>query len=174
MDATTKKKQPLSPTKTGLTPQKKKPSSMLSNEENSDPNVSNCIQTKQQQCEKNCTGRARDKSFRTNQLLESIPSSGVNLSEQQKAIIASFCSWEPTEELGSSHNLFITGGAGTGKSFLLLALIKKLKSCFGNDSIFLTATTGKLSKFNGLKKAMDKVLLDNYRYCSYKHWWNYR
>lgn len=39
-------------------------------------------------------------------------------------------------------NIFFTGGAGTGKSTLLKALVKALTQKFGNQSVYVTATTG--------------------------------
>jgi ATPase subunit of ABC transporter with duplicated ATPase domains len=39
-------------------------------------------------------------------------------------------------------NIFFTGGAGTGKSTLLKALVKALTQKFGNQSVYITATTG--------------------------------
>ena len=40
------------------------------------------------------------------------------------------------------ENIFITGGAGTGKSSLLLIIVEKLYEKYGRHTVFVTATTG--------------------------------
>lgn len=40
------------------------------------------------------------------------------------------------------RNVFFTGSAGTGKSFLLKRLVQRLKAEHGPDCVFVTASTG--------------------------------
>ena len=42
----------------------------------------------------------------------------------------------------TGKNVFITGGAGTGKSTVLSHLIARLQSQYGRGRVFITATTG--------------------------------
>ena len=42
----------------------------------------------------------------------------------------------------SGENIFYTGGAGTGKSTLLLLIIEKLNIKHGKHTVYVTATTG--------------------------------
>lgn len=39
-------------------------------------------------------------------------------------------------------NVFFTGGAGTGKSTLLVEIVEKLIALHGKNTVFVTATTG--------------------------------
>ena len=42
----------------------------------------------------------------------------------------------------AGRNIFFTGGAGTGKSTLLLLIVDKLIAKHGRSAVFVTATTG--------------------------------
>ena len=44
--------------------------------------------------------------------------------------------------LHSAENVFLTGGAGTGKSFTLNHIVKALKQQRGEGQVFVTASTG--------------------------------
>jgi ATP-dependent DNA helicase PIF1 len=57
----------------------------------------------------------------------------MELSAEQKHVI---------EMALAGKSIFFTGSAGTGKSFLLRSLIKKLQQRLGGDSVFVTASTG--------------------------------
>ena len=58
-------------------------------------------------------------------------SSNVILTNQQNEIL---------EKVKTGSNLLITGGAGTGKSFIVKHILKELKSC-GRQTL-VTASTG--------------------------------
>jgi len=62
------------------------------------------------------------------------------LSAVQLQASATACGPETTDEPGP--NMFITGGAGTGKSTILRYIIKKLAYKYGPDAIGITAPTG--------------------------------
>ena len=47
-----------------------------------------------------------------------------------------------SERVISNKNAFITGSAGTGKSFLLRYLVQELQNRFGNNAVAVTASTG--------------------------------
>ena len=53
--------------------------------------------------------------------------------EEQKFIISACL---------AGKNVFFTGGAGTGKSTLLLLIVEKLIAKHGRSNVFVTATTG--------------------------------
>ncbi|KAG7842417.1 hypothetical protein KL942_001155 [Ogataea angusta] len=57
-----------------------------------------------------------------------------SLSEEQRKVIEMV--------LYERKNIFYTGSAGTGKSFLLREIIKRLKNRYGSSSIAVTASTG--------------------------------
>lgn len=61
------------------------------------------------------------------------PSDLLPLSEDQKAILA----FAETRQ-----SFFFTGAAGTGKSFVLRRLVKSMKRLYGDESVFVTASTG--------------------------------
>lgn len=45
-------------------------------------------------------------------------------------------------QVKEGHNIFLTGSAGTGKSFVLKHLIAALKKRHGNTAVHVTASTG--------------------------------
>lgn len=49
---------------------------------------------------------------------------------------------EAYDAMLSGRNVFLTGGAGSGKSFLLKKFIKEFKELHGNNSVAVTAPTG--------------------------------
>jgi ATP-dependent DNA helicase PIF1 len=57
----------------------------------------------------------------------------TNLSQEQHIIL---------DACNAGKSIFLSGGAGTGKSFLLSIIIKNLVKLHGKDSIYVTATTG--------------------------------
>lgn len=57
----------------------------------------------------------------------------VSHTQEQKDIIAACL---------AGKNVFFTGGAGTGKSTLLLLIVEKLIAKHGRCNVFVTATTG--------------------------------
>lgn len=58
----------------------------------------------------------------------------VALSEEQQNVLDTI--------LNKRKNVFFTGSAGTGKSFLLKLIIKKLQTRYGNSNIGISAPTG--------------------------------
>lgn len=57
----------------------------------------------------------------------------VRLTRQQKAAVAACV---------GGRNVFITGGAGTGKSCMLGTVVDSLRRLHGTEAVFVTATTG--------------------------------
>jgi ATP-dependent DNA helicase PIF1 len=57
----------------------------------------------------------------------------VSNTQEQKDIISACL---------AGKNVFFTGGAGTGKSTLLLLIVEKLIAKHGRCNVFVTATTG--------------------------------
>eukprot|EP00667_Euglena_gracilis_P003453 EG_transcript_3461 len=57
-----------------------------------------------------------------------------SLKEEQREVLASV--------MQNEDSVFITGKAGTGKSFLLRVLVKELYRKYGAEHVFVTATTG--------------------------------
>ena len=47
-----------------------------------------------------------------------------------------------TDLVRNGHNVFLTGGAGTGKSYTLKVIIDTLKLAHGTEHVFVTASTG--------------------------------
>ena len=56
-----------------------------------------------------------------------------NLSDQQRCVI---------ECCTAGHNVFYSGGAGTGKSYVLRHIVRHLVHLYGSSAVFVTATTG--------------------------------
>ncbi|KAL8512467.1 hypothetical protein ACS0TY_018806 [Phlomoides rotata] len=59
--------------------------------------------------------------------------SKINWTEEQKQVLDAVC---------NGRSVFITGSAGTGKTFLLQEIIKKLKKIHGRSRVYVTASTG--------------------------------
>lgn len=59
---------------------------------------------------------------------------GLDLSTEQQDVLDSI--------LNKRKNVFFTGSAGTGKSFLLKLIIRKLQTRYGNSNIGISAPTG--------------------------------
>ncbi|PRP76114.1 hypothetical protein PROFUN_15443, partial [Planoprotostelium fungivorum] len=66
-------------------------------------------------------------------IIEETPEPEVELSEEQTKVLALAM---------DGRSFYLTGAAGTGKSFLLGRIIKILKKLHGYDSVFVTASTG--------------------------------
>ena len=64
---------------------------------------------------------------------QSKPSLGGGLNQQQRHAL---------ELALSGTSIFLTGGAGTGKSFTLRRIIKALQGRYGEESVMITASTG--------------------------------
>lgn len=85
-------------------------------------------------------GRSRKKSeienSNKNSFLQSIDTTfqGCELSNEQQNVIDTI--------LNKRKNVFFTGSAGTGKSFLLKLIIQKLRTRYGNSNIGISAPTG--------------------------------
>lgn len=58
---------------------------------------------------------------------------GIELSDQQKYVLRA---------VSSGKSVFITGAAGTGKTYLLKHIIEDLKKIYGKQHVFVTASTG--------------------------------
>lgn len=56
-----------------------------------------------------------------------------DLTDEQKAAV---------QVVLSGRSVFLTGGAGTGKSYTLTAIIWKLREVYGSKKVFVTASTG--------------------------------
>ncbi|KAH3666318.1 hypothetical protein OGAPHI_004507 [Ogataea philodendri] len=85
-------------------------------------------------------------------------SAGDMLSTEQRKVIEMV--------LNERKNIFYTGSAGTGKSFLLRELIKRLKNRYGSSTIAVTASTGlaatniegtTLNRFSGIGLGSEPV-----------------
>lgn len=59
--------------------------------------------------------------------------SKINWTEEQKQVL---------DAVSNGRSVFITGSAGTGKTFLLEEIIKKLKKIHGRSRVYVTASTG--------------------------------
>ena len=64
---------------------------------------------------------------------QSKPSLGGELNQQQQHAL---------QLALSGTSIFLTGGAGTGKSFTLRRIIKALQGRYGEESVMITASTG--------------------------------
>ena len=71
-------------------------------------------------------------AFRSEPAPGSVPT--VELTDTQQDILKTCCE--------TTTNVFFTGCAGTGKSFLLKRIISQLYKVHGKDSVYITATTG--------------------------------
>lgn len=60
--------------------------------------------------------------------------SPYKITDEQELVLKACCQ--------DSHNIFFSGSAGTGKSSLLKVIIEALRSKYGANSVFVTATTG--------------------------------
>ncbi len=49
---------------------------------------------------------------------------------------------EVLHAIARGKSVFVTGSAGTGKSFILADALQCLREKFGNDAVFITASTG--------------------------------
>jgi ATP-dependent DNA helicase PIF1 len=62
-----------------------------------------------------------------------VPALPPSLSDEQQAVL---------DLALAGHSLFLTGSAGTGKSFLLSRIVDALKGKYGEEAVYVTATTG--------------------------------
>lgn len=62
-----------------------------------------------------------------------VPAPPLPLSDEQECVLQSAL---------AGHSIFLTGSAGTGKSFLLNRIVAALKARWGPDTVYVTATTG--------------------------------
>lgn len=159
-----KKSKLRSPMKTMLTPQKKKSSVAEEGKENCEPNVFRAPRATEVLSRSPDEANKRKSSANilhghrtipkpaqsTRPTSASAPSPPkTSLSPEQQSIVDRFCARTavPTATSADSSenlNLFITGGAGTGKSFLIANLVGHLRTKYGSDAVHLTATTGKV------------------------------
>lgn len=149
-----------SPVKTMLTPQKKK------GKENQDPNESRAVQSNRRESlllspelspkkqllrlksARQTTIPFTSANSKTNMNNNTDADNTLSLSSQQQEVITRFLMQLCTNNNEENMNLFITGGAGTGKSFLLSELVTQLRARYGPEFVHLTATTGKLRHKN--------------------------
>lgn len=87
---------------------------------------------------KDANGRSvlNTESNKNNSFLQSIDSTfqGYELSDEQQKVVDII--------LNKRKNVFFTGSAGTGKSFLLKLIIQKLQTRYGKSNIGISAPTG--------------------------------
>ena len=85
---------------------------------------------------KRVLGNDPDNRISTDQTLQSIDSNfeGITLSDEQQRVLDLV--------LNKRSNVFFTGSAGTGKSFLLRLIIKKLQTRYGGTNLGVCAPTG--------------------------------
>ncbi|GER47360.1 ATP-dependent DNA helicase PIF1 [Striga asiatica] len=62
-----------------------------------------------------------------------LPKPKIKWTDEQQRVVDAVC---------AGHSVFITGSAGTGKTFLLEHVIKKLRKIHGRSKVYVTAPTG--------------------------------
>ncbi|XP_059283000.1 ATP-dependent DNA helicase PIF1-like [Lycium ferocissimum] len=82
-------------------------------------------------CWSQITTKSKVKTCRSE--LTSTKKPKVKLTDQQNEIL---------EAISNGNSVFITGSAGTGKTYLLQHIITKLRKIHGKSRVFVTASTG--------------------------------
>jgi ATPase subunit of ABC transporter with duplicated ATPase domains len=134
---TSEKKKFRSPLKSGCTPNKKKDRSAGGlRERDSPPQMSQIFSFMTAPSHRNsssASGSTNQGHSRNGFGRESISPGDVNLTETQLAVL---------ERCKQGENVFLTGGAGTGKSHLLKCILQEMVILHGKQAVSVTATTG--------------------------------
>jgi hypothetical protein len=124
------KKKLRSPLKSGCTPSKKKDRSACSGQRASPVKMTQM--TSFLTATSSAAGR-KSTGCRKGGGRESVAPDDVTLTQTQLRVL---------ERCKEGANVFLTGGAGTGKSYLLKCILEEMVALYGKQAVFVTATTG--------------------------------
>lgn len=66
----------------------------------------------------------------------------LNTASQKGKVVPSKQQMEVLKAITQQKSVFITGSAGTGKSFIIEDALRVLRQMYGEDAVFVTASTG--------------------------------